>query len=448
MFKAKKLQLSRRTFLGGAAAVISLPFLEVMTPFGSEVYAAGSGVRRMIPWYTPCGIHMAEFTPDRIGANYDLKQILTPLSDVQDYVSVVSGFYNRPARPDGAGDHAAGTGSFLTATHVKKTEGSDIQNAISVDQVAARAIATGNNATSIESLQIGLDGGGSAGGCDSGYSCAYARNISWAGPQSPLPKESNPLTLFNRLFSGFDSGESAAEQAKREKYNLSVLDYAIKDVNRLNAKLGAWDKAKLEEYLTGVRALEVRIADLDPASMCGIPTEPDGSYEVTEKAEIMADIITVALQCDITRVASFMLANAGSGRRYNFLGIPDGHHDLSHHQSQQANFDKLTTIGRWEIEQFAYLLKKLKNTDDGAGKNLLDSTTLFCSSEITDGNRHNHNDMPVLIAGGSDYFKLGQHIVLENEPALGNFFLTWLDYMGVQQATFGDGTQKVPQIVI
>ncbi len=447
MTKPKRLQLSRRAFIGGAAAVISLPFLEAMTPFSSDVYAAGSGTCRMIPWYTPCGFHMAEFKPNQVGANYDLKQILSPLADVQDYVSVISGLNNQPANPDGAGDHAAGTGSFLTATHVRKTEGSDIQNAISVDQVAARAIAQGNG-TAIESLQIGLDGGGSAGGCDSGYSCAYARNISWAGPQSPLPKESNPLTLFNRLFSGLDTGASAAEQAKRKKYDLSVLDYAVKDLNRLNAKLGSWDKLKLDEYLTGVRALETRIGMLDTATMCGVPDTPDGNYDITEKAEVMADIIATALQCDLTRVASFMLANAGSGRRYNFLGISDGHHDLSHHQSLQANYDKLTTIGRWEIEQFAYLLKKLKATEDGPGKNLLDTTTLFLSSEITDGNRHNHDDMPVLLAGGSDYFRLGEHIVLENEPALGNFFLTWLDYMGVQQNTFGDGTAKIPQIVL
>lgn len=393
MTKLKRLQLSRRTFLGGAAAVISLPFLEAMTPFSSDVYAAGSGTSRMIPWYTPCGFHMAEFKPNQIGANYDLKQILTPLAEVQHYVSVISGLNNAPARPDGAGDHAAGTGSFLTATHVKKTEGSDIQNAISVDQVVARAIAQ-NNPTAIESLQVGLDGGGSAGGCDSGYSCVYARNISWAGPQSPLPKEANPLTLFNRLFAGLDPGVSAAEEAKRKKYDLSILDYAVKDLNRLNTKLGAWDKLKLDEYLTGVRALETRIGMLDNATMCGIPAEPGGNYDVTEKAEVMADIITTAFQCDLTRVASFMLSNAGSGRRYSFLGIPDGHHDLSHHQSLQANYDKLTTIGNWEIQQFAYLLKKLKATEDGPGKNLLDSTSLFMSSEITDGNRHNHDDRP------------------------------------------------------
>lgn len=446
MYRGKPFRLSRRSFLGGAAAAISLPMLEAMAPFGSKAWAQNEPALRMLAYYVPNGMHMPSFTPADDGAGFTLSETLMPLANVRDDIVVITGLENIAARPDGPGDHAAGTGSFLTATHVFKTEGADIQNGISVDQVAANAIGA---ATPYASLQLGMDGGGSTGNCDSGYSCAYARNISWAGPQTPLPKTVDPTIVFDRLFAGFDPQATVEEREMRVRLKRSILDYAIEDTNKLKTRLGARDNLKLDEFLTGVRDLETRIADLDPASQCGVPDRPGGTYNVTEKAQIMADLMVLAFQCDMTRVQSFMLANAGSGRQYDFLGITEGHHQISHHQSLQANYDMLRIINQWEIEQFAYLVERLKATPDGPdGGNLLENTCVFISSEISDGNRHNHDDMPVILAGqAGGAWQTGRHIRFGQNQPIANLFISMLNGVGVPTQTFGmDGTSQLAQL--
>jgi hypothetical protein len=308
----KRFRLHRRAFLGGAAAAIALPFLEAMLPNAPRAYAQGMTPKRMLAYYFPNGMHMPSFTPSGEGAGYALSETLAPLAPHQNDFLVLTGLANRPAQPDGPGDHAAGTGSFITATHVFKTEGSNIQNGVSVDQVAAGAL---GEATRFSSLQLGMDGGGSTGNCDSGYSCAYARNISWAGPQTPLPKTVNPQIVFDRLFAGLDPQATATERAKRKKYQNSVLDVAIADAEKLKGKLGAADNAKVDEYLTAIRELERQINEMDEATLCGVPARPGSSYDVTMKARVMADLMVTAMQCDLTRVVSFMLANAGELRQ-------------------------------------------------------------------------------------------------------------------------------------
>lgn len=445
MYRGKPFRLNRRAFLGGAAAAISLPFLEAMTPYGSKAFAQGEQPKRMLCYYVPCGIHMQTWTPAAEGANYQLTQTLAPLANVKDELLVLTGLANYPARPDGPGDHAAGTGSFITATHVFKTEGADIQNDISVDQVAANAI---GSATPFASLQVGMDGGGTTGNCDSGYSCAYARNISWAGPQTPLPKTVNPTILFDRLFAGFDPQATQEERDRRVRLKKSILDYVVEDTASLQPKLSTRDRAKLDEYLSGVRDLETRIEQLDPATICGIPDQPGGSYSVTQKAQVMSDLMVLAFQCDMTRIQSFMLANAGSNRQYDFLGVSEGHHQLSHHQSLQSNYDKLQIIDRWEVEQFAYLIESLKAAPDAEpGESILDNTIVFFSSEISDGNRHNHDDMPVLLAGKcGGAFNPGRHVRYNND-SFGNLFISMLDAVGVSVSEFGDdGSAKLPRL--
>lgn len=440
----KPFRLSRRAFLGGSAAAISLPMLEAMTPLG-KAYAQTEAPKRMLCYYVPCGIHMQTFTPPDEGRNYTLSQTLQPLAPVKDDVLVLTGLENIAANPDGPGDHAAGTGSFITAHHVRKTEGSDIENNISVDQVAANA---NGGETRFPSLQLGMDGGGSTGGCDSGYSCAYARNVSWAGPQTPLPKTVDPQLVFDRIFAGFDPEASAQELARRRLYQKSVLDFAVADVQKLQTKLGALDRAKLDEFLTGVRELERRIDGMDEATVCGIPDRPGGSYNVTQKAQVMSDLMVLAFQCDLTRYQTFMLSNAGSNRVYDFLGISEGHHQISHHQSLQSNYDKLRTIDVWEIEQFVYLVEKLKSTTDVDGTPLLDNTVVFWSSEISDGNRHNHDDLPVLLAGScGGAFDTGRHVRYSGKPPIANLFISMLDAVGVQVTAFGqDGTGKLANL--
>ena len=432
----KSWKLNRRAFLGRAGTVISLPLLDAM--FASDkAQAQNQQPSRIMAYYVPNGMHMPAWTPADIGENYTLSKTLSSLAPVKDQVLVLSGLANRPAQPDGFGDHAAGTGSFITATHVKKTEGSDIQNGISVDQVAAKTL---GQDTLFSSLELGMEGGSSFGGCDSGYSCAYARNISWLGPKTPMPKITSPRLVYDRLFAGSGSqvGEDASE---RLRLNKSVLDYVMEDTLRLRQRLGVADRQKLDEYFNSIEKFEKKLQLGSAISNCNVLDRPgsDGSYTVTERAKLMADLMTMAYQCDITRVQTFMLGNAASGRSFSFLGVNEGHHQISHHQNIQENFDKLEIINDWEVKQFAYLLENLKNTDEGEGKSLLDSALIFFSSEISDGNRHNHTDMPVLVAGGANgYLKSGQHIRYTEESPMANLFMSMLEAVGSPVESFGD----------
>jgi hypothetical protein len=428
-------RLSRRTFLRGTGAAIALPFLEAMWPRSARAQAAASA-RRFLAWYVPNGIHMVDWTPANTGANYTLSPILAPLAPIRDEVLVLTGLANRPAQVATAGDHARGTGSFLTARTVKKTDGADIENGISLDQRIANAIGA---ATSLPSLQLGTESGGSTGNCDSGYSCAYSRNISWAGPQSPLAKETNPASAFERLFQGAEVQLPPDELERRRLLRLSVLDTVTEDANRLRLELGSSDRQKLDEYLTGVRALETRIQTAT-TSQCEA-TEPADPADLVERVRTMSDLMVTALQCDRTRVITFMELNAGSNQTYPWLGVLDGHHQISHHQGNTANFAQLRTIDIWEVEQFVYLLQRLASVQEPEGS-LLDSSLVFFSSEIEDGDSHRHTNLPVLLAGrGGGAVTPGQHLRFTGNPPLANLYLTVLRAFGIQDATFGsDGT--------
>lgn len=429
---------SRRAFLTGAGATLTLPWLESVAP--RAALAQPSAPRRLLFYYIPNGIHMASWTPREEGAAYTLTPILRPLEPVRDKVLVLSGLQNLPARPDGPGDHASGTGAFLTCAHPKKTEGADIQNGVSVDQVAAEVL---GKATRFPSLQLGIDGGASAGGCDSGYSCAYARNISWAGPQTPLPKITNPQTVFDRLFQGLEATISAAERARRQRLKKSVLDAVRADVEALGPRLGATDRRKLDEFATGVRALERRIDEAAAASTCPTPARPEATLPYPEHVRLMTDLTVVALQCDLTRVVTFMLGNAGSNRSYSFLNVPGAHHQISHHQMNAENLKSLETIDTWEVEQFTALLTKMNAVTDGTGT-LLDNAAVFFSSEIEDGDAHRHTNLPVLLAGGGrGAFRGGRHVTHRGQP-IANLFMAMLASAGVNAPSFGDSTGVLP----
>ncbi|HMR80095.1 MAG TPA: DUF1552 domain-containing protein, partial [Polyangiaceae bacterium] len=408
---------NRRFFLGGAAALVGLPVLESIV--GSSATAAGSGIpTRFMAFYVPCGMHMAKWTPQNTGPGYDLPEILAPLANVQNKTMVLSGLANEPAKPDGPGDHASGTGAFLTSAHPYKTEGADIKNGISMDQVAASAIGA---ETRIASLQLGIDGGAGVGGCDSGYSCAYARNISWASETQPLPKTINPQVVFDQIFDGFDPSQSTAAQARTRKYRSSLLDYVNQDAKDLSARLGQKDKAKLDEYLTGIFDLEQSIANATQLT-CDSIARPDKNLSFPDHVKMMLDLSVLAMQCDVTRIVTFMLGNAGSGRNYDFIGVSGGHHQISHHQSQQANYDKLTQIDIWEVQQLAYLLEAMDKVQEGSST-LLDNTAVFFSSEIEDGNSHAHTNLPVVLAGGlGGALPTGQHLKFPNKTPLANMF--------------------------
>lgn len=426
--------LSRRHFLRGSGVAMGLPLLEAMQVHTASAQADTPA--RLLAYYVPNGMHMASWTPSGTGQEYALSPTLEPLASVKDDLLVLSNLENRPANADGNGAHASGTGAFITATHVNKTAGDDIRNGISIDQVVAAQL---GNLTRFPSLELGMSGGGSAGNCDSGYSCAYTRNISWSGPQTPVPKLTDPLDVFDRLFGDTQAGsvDNSLEAQHRRALRRSVMDSVLEDTRSLQKKLGQVDKAKLDEYLTSVQQLERSLATVSES--CPSPERPEGPNDVTAKVRLMSDMMVLAFQCDLTRAQTFMLDNAASDRSYAFLGVSGAHHQISHHQGLQSNHDKLKVINRWEVEQFAYLLERLKSTVDVNGASLLDACAVFLSSDISDGDWHNHNNMPILLAGQANgYFNTGRHVMYEQGGKVANLFMAILDAVGAPVSRFGD----------
>ncbi len=429
-----KSALSRRRFLGGAGALVGLPLLASALP---RELSAAPLPKRFVAFYVPNGMHMPAWTPTATGRDFALPALLSPLEPVRSKLLVLSGLANMPSRPDGPGDHAAGTAGFLTARHIKKTDGGDIKNGISVDQLAARALA---RSVKISSLQLGIEGGAGVGNCDSGYSCAYVRNISWASETQPLPKTTSPEAAFDQIFDGYDPRASAAERERRRRRRASVLDYVNGEAKVLHGKLGKSDREKLDEYTTGVRELERRIQS--SASACALPEKPPPTLPYPEHVRQMIDLMVLALQCDATRVVSFMLGNGGSTRSYEFLGVSGGHHDISHHQKKPENLDKLVKIGKWEVEQLAYLLTRMDAVHEG-DTSLLDSSAVFFSSEIEDGDTHAHSNLPIVIGGSlSGALPSGQHLKVRPYTPVSSLFVTLLGALGTATDSFGDDGHK------
>jgi hypothetical protein len=444
----KQLRISRRTALKGLGACIALPWLEAMTPLTVLGAAAkASAPLRMAFLYVPNGINMAEWTPKEEGAGFALTPTLEPLKALKDDFMVLSGLTADKARPhgDGPGDHARAMASFLTGRQARKTDGADIRLGISADQVAAEKV---GHATRFSSLEIGCEGGRNAGNCDSGYSCAYSSNLSWRGESLPMSKEVNPKLVFDRLFSTTAKGDG--DQARRDRHKQSVLDFVAEDAKALQSNLGANDQRKLDEYLTGVRELELRIAKAPPAVDLGAnkmnrPTGVPKDYK--DHVRLMGDLLALAFQADLTRVATFVFANDGSNRSYKAdLGIGEGHHDLSHHQRKQEKLEKLQKINTFHIAQLAYLLERLKAVKEGEGT-LLDHCMIVYGGGISDGNAHNHDDLPILLAGkGGGAFKPGRHIRYPKETPLTNLYVSMLDRMGAKVDSFGDSNGPLPSL--
>ncbi len=440
-------RLSRRMVLRGAGAAVALPFLEAMRPKKAHAQEGGDEgppPRRFVGLFVPNGIHMPAWTPTTTGENYELTPILEPLAPWKSELLVLTGLSNLAGKANVPGDHARGTGSFLTCQPVFKTEGEGIYNGISVDQRLAQHL---GQWTTFPSLELGAEGGASVGDCDSGYSCAYSRNISWTSPTTPLPKEVNPLEAFDRLFGGYDQTLTAAQVARRRLMRLSVLDFVTDDAKALQLKLGQADRLKLEEYLDGVRELEKRIEKEAEAPQCYPGPKPGAPLEIVAHTEIMMDIIALAFQCDATRVATFMLGNGGSGRVFSHLGINDGHHYLSHHGGEADKQAQLQVIDTWEVGILAYLLDKLSKIQEADGS-VLDNSIVFFSSEIEDGNTHWHVNLPVVVAGrGGGALAPGKHLAYEDDEPLANLFVSTLNALGVNDETFGaDGTKPLEGI--
>jgi hypothetical protein len=448
-----KWSIDRRTFLRGVGAAVALPMLDAMVPSLASVAGAATATpqgfpKRMAFVYVPNGATMAEWTPAGTGADFALPRILQPLESHKKDLSVLSGFAQKNgfALGDGAGDHARASASFLTGVHPRKTSGADIQAGVSVDQIAAQRLGA---QTVLPSLELSCDAGKRLGSCDSGYSCAYQYNVSWRSATMPMMPEVDPKLVFERLFGDTRGGrDSQTARSRRAMFQKSILDFVLDDAHRLNARLAANDRQKMDEYLTAVREIEKRVELAEKTA----PRLPDGtrapdmfdSFE--EHIRLMFDMLTLAFQTDSTRVSTFIIGHEGSNRPYPFMGVNDGHHDLSHHMNKPETIEKITQINTFHVRQFAYFLEKLKAVKEGDGT-LLDNSMIVYGSGIGDGNRHNHDDLPILLAGrGGGTITPGRHIKADHRTPLNNLFLSMLDRAGAPTDRFGDSTGRFETI--
>ena len=447
---------NRRGFLRGLGASVALPALECFRP----LLAASAGAKaigttasgaplRMAYLYIPNGVNLEHWRPKGSSANYKMGPTFEPMEPHRADFQIFTGFEqkNASAGGDGAGDHARGVATFLTSSRARKTAGSDIKLGISVDQVAAQAA---QNITRLPSLELSADGVRKAGHCDSGYSCAYQFNLSWRSENQPMPPESNPRAVFERLFGSGSAAERASSLGLRQAGKKSVLDFVAQDAKSLQQRLGRSDRHKLDEYLTGIREIERQI---EKAEALGRPVDPGvpapdekpGSYQ--DQLRLLMDMMVLAFKTDSTRIATFLMAHDGSNRSFQEIGVADGHHNLSHHQRKQKNLEKIAKIDHFYMTQFAYFLDRLKKTPDVDGKSLLHNSMIVYGGCISDGDRHNHNDLPILVAGhAGGAFRPGRHVELGEDVPLANLHLRMLEEFGVKEPRIGDSTGSLRKV--
>ncbi len=437
------LTFSRRALLRGFGTVCALPWLESLLPRAARHgLAAGDEPLRLLYLYVPNGVHMADWTPAQEGRGFDLPWILEPLEPVRGHFSVVSGLVHDKSRPngDGPGDHARAAAVFLTGVQPLKKDG-QVSLGPSADQVAAQAV---GQRTRFRSLELGVDPSGNSGQCDSGYACAYSSNLSWQSATTPADKEVNPRLLFDRLFRGGADGEAAAAGAERAQRRRSVLDYVQEDAQRLRARLSNADKAKLEEYADGLRELERRLEQPEDGIVAEVSDDlrPAGvPRDYGEHLTLLLDLLALALKTDSTRIATMMFANEGSERAYRAIEVTEGHHSLSHHGRDARKQEQIRKINRFHVGHLAAFLQQLAAEREGGGS-LLDRTLIVYGSGISDGDRHNHDELPVLVCGHGGGLVPGRHLRTPPETPMMNLHLDLLSRMGVHAEALGDSTGR------
>ncbi|MBM18128.1 MAG: hypothetical protein CL947_03630 [Epsilonproteobacteria bacterium] len=440
-----KRAISRRTVLRGVGATLALPLFERMAPTTHLARAATAPVRRFCTVYVPNGIVMERWTPATEGTGFDFTPTLLPLQPFRDHLLVLSGFDNTGARSrsGASGAHAKPAGAFMTGIEPLPTTGSSsLSLGISMDQLLANTI---GQQTPLPSLELGLEGADTVNGvgtCDVGFSCAYQNRLAWSGPSTPLPVETNPRVVFERLFGGVDSTDPDVRRARMSRQT-SILDSVLDKVDRLQDDLGRRDQAKLDEYLQSVREIERRIQVAEDQgrelptvdSPAGIPV----SYD--EHARLMFDMQVLALQTDTTRVLTFQVGREQSGATYPQIGVSDSHHPISHHGGDKNKIASLAKINAYHANLFAYYLEKLATTSDGDAT-LLDNVIVLYGSAISEGNSHDIRNLPILLAGGgAGLVKGGRHVKYPDQTQrLTNLQLTLLNKLGVPTETFGDST--------
>ncbi len=442
--------LPRRTVLRGIGAAVALPMLDAMRPAFAGP-ATKKAPCRMAFVYAPNGIIMKDWTPQTEGEAAplpaELPRILQPLSAHREKMLLLSGLTLNGGRElgDGPGDHARAAASYLTGAHPKKTYGADMRNGISVDQIAAQKV---GSETRLASIELGCEEGILSGNCDNGYSCAYSNSLAWRTATSPLPPEIRPRAVFERLFGSEDAEPDPARRARARREQKSVLDFVLDNANDLRLTLGASDRRKLDDYLFTVRDIEKRIeaTERTPVSPVAPPFAKPGDSvpeNFVEHARLMFDMIAVAFQADLTRVCTFMIGPEGSNRNYREIGIADAHHGLTHHLGDAAKIEKVAQINRMHVEQFANFLSKLRSMNEGSAT-VLDNSMIVYGGGLSDGNRHDHHDLPVLLAGrAGESFRPGRHLRYAKETPMTNLYVAMLDRMGVAVEKLEDSTGRL-----
>lgn len=449
--------LSRRAFLRGVSACVALPTFASLIP--ARALAASSSAGKLAATatgaplraafvYFPNGAIPAKWWPEKEGCDFPLSQTLQPLESVRQHIQIMGGLDDRSAMPneDGAGDHARANGTFLTGVRLKKSA-TDLRAGISIDQVLAREI---GHLTRFPSLELTCETERPSGICDSGYSCAYQYNLSWSSPNTPRAAEANPRLVFERLFGAGPPGQRAESLRRRRLEQRSILDFVMQDAKAMESRLNANDQAKLDQYLTGIRELELRI---HAAEKLGDPKDPmtatpegvPASYG--EHLDLMFDILTLAFQTDSTRVATLLLAHDGSNRSFAEINIPEGHHDLTHHFGNEEKIRKVAAIDLWYAKQFASFLSKLDKVQEADGHSLLHNSMVIYGSGNADGNRHSHDNLPIIMAGhGGGTLTPGRYVRYSSQP-VSNLFLGIADRLGLTSVPrFGDSTGRLADV--
>ena len=433
-----KKAIPRRTVLRGLGAALALPLLDGMVPALAALRTtAAKPVRRLGVVYVPNGMMMNHWTPTREGSGFDFPKILQPLEPFRDSIQVLSGMHG----VDGEGPHARAATRFLTGVAAQPDNGSYLRAGPSMDQIAGRAQ---GHETQLATLELALDGRDFAGSCDDGFSCAYTNTIAWANETTPLPMENNPRAVFERLFG--DSGSTdPAVQRERLRKDASLLDSVTERAGELSREIGSTDRIKLSQYLDAVRDVERRIQMAEAQSDRELPVvdQPAGIPSTFgEHAKLMFDLLALAYETDVVRVATFMMGREITGRTYAEIGVPDAHHPISHHQSDPAKLEKLTKINAYHVQLFSKFLERLRSTPDGDGT-LFDHSMIVYGAGMADSNSHGSQDLPILLAGGAAG-RGGRHIRYPAETPLANLHLSLLDKMGVPVESLGHATGRLP----
>lgn len=437
--------MDRRKFLRAAGLSLAVPALPSLDR--SVAAASQSGIpTRMCYLYVPNGVNVDRWRPKKNGDSFELNHSTAALDPVRDQISFLTnlGHQNGTRGNDGGGDHARAGATFLTSARPRKTAGSDIHLGVSADQVVAKAI---GDQTRLRSLELSCDGVRTSGACDSGYACAYQYNMSWSDARTPVSPESNPRLVFERLFGSGTVGQRTKSLRLRQERQKSMLDFLRDEVGQLNQSLGRDDQRKLDEYLTGLRDIEHRI---EKSERYGMP--PDPSFQTpagvpqaySEHIALMSDVLILALETDVTRVATFMFARDGSNRTFPEIEIGDGHHHLSHHNHNKKRLEKIAKIDAFYTDQFVRFLTRAAAKKNADGSSLLDHTMVCYGSGLSDGNRHNHHNLPIITAGGSAAgWTGGRYVETPKETPMANLHLDMIRRMGVQTEHFGDSTGVV-----